>query len=783
MGERELFQIGSGGAEEINIKAILLKYLRYWYLFMIGIIVCLIFAFIHLRYYTTPQYYINSTLLIKDEQGGSGLSSEGLGGLDMFRSSKSIGNEIVILKSRSLMQRVLSELSFNASYYVEGRVRDVEVYAHDLNITLIVSKLDPLAFGKSIKIHIKDHNNFELIEKDKNGNEVFSTYKFGQEINKPYASFTVIASADMQNAKDITVKFQDIRKLAEKYSRKLMIEPINKGASVLNIGLSEAVPQRGINIINKLIEVYNKEAIEDKKQVATSTIGFLDDRIQYLSMELSEVEKSVEEYKQQNDLTDVSSNAQMYLQRANEYNKQLADYEIQLDILNSLEDYVKKEELELVPSSLNISDPTLNSLLAKFNELQLERQRMLRTTQPSSSLILNMDDQLTNLRVNITENLKNIKNGLLITKNNLQSSSARFESRIQRVPSIERALLEINRQQSIKQEIYLYLLQKREEAGLSLASTTANSRIIDPATAGDYPISPKKSSIYLVSLMLGLFLPFAFVYVKEMLNDRVQTQKDVEKATTTPILGEIYHNTFSDHLIVTENKRTPITELFRLIRANLHFATLGKQNKVILVTSSMSGEGKTFFSINLGASLALSGKRVVVISFDLRKPKLMYSLKLPDKLGVTNYLVSDNFSIASLAQAVKAVPGLFAIGTGPLPPNPAELMMGTKVKQLMDELRKQFDYVIVDSSPIGQVADTFNLAPYIDSTLYIVRYNFSYKNQMAIVQDIYQNKKLKHPMIVLNDAKKKNKIGYGYGYGYGYEYSNGQEKEKSLSHK
>ncbi|MEK6481700.1 polysaccharide biosynthesis tyrosine autokinase [Catalinimonas sp. 4WD22] len=771
--DKGLFQTDSGNREEINIKALLLKYLQYWYWFVGSVILCFTAAFIHQRYNTLIQYHINSTLLIKDEQNGSDLLG-GTAGLGVFNNSKKIENEIVILKSKSLMHRVLSELSLHTTYYIEGRIRDMEVYKDDIPIELIFSSYDSLAFGKSVKIRATDKNTFDLIE-ESGGEKSISTHKFGQEIKTAYATFTAVSSAATPPSQTYIIRFHDLRQLAESYSRKLMIQPVNDNTSILNVSLVDAVSQRGIDIIDKLVEVYNQEGIEDKNQMAVNSLQFLDERLSYLSEELSDVEKNVEQYKQRNNLTDVSSNAQLYLQKASEYNEQLEGYELQIDILNSIEAYLQKDDMQLVPSSLNIQDPTLNSLIAKFNELQQERQRMLRTIQPESSLILNIDDQLANLRVNIMENLSNIKNGLIITRDNLQASSSRFESRIQKVPSIERELLEINRQQSIKQQIYLYLLQKREESALALASATPNTRIIDRAVA--YPIYPNKANIYLASILLGLFLPFAFQYIKEMLDDKVQELKDVQKITATPVLGEISHSKLKDTLVVTKKSYTPTAELFRLIRANLQFATIGKENKVILITSSISGEGKTFFSINLGASLALAGKRVVVVNFDLRKPT-------PNQnIGLTNYLVNENFSVDNITVSHPSIPGLAMIGSGLLPPNPAELIMSENVARLIAELKVRFDYVLIDSSPVGQVADPYALAPLIDSCIYIVRCKHTQKSQLEIIDDIYRNQKFKHPMIVLNDTKKDN----SYGYGYSYEKMNGNEvkskKRKASSSK
>jgi len=774
-----LFQPGVGDPVSVDIKELVFKYLKYWYWYILTVCVCFAGAFFHVRYTYTPEYAISSTLLIKGE--GNSVFSGGIsGGLSDMGSNNSIRNEIIILKSRNLMQRVLSELSMNTSYFVEGKFKEVEVFEKDLPISLLISRLDPSAYGKSVRLSFLDNNHFVLVE-GKDGEEKRSNHKFGQEIKKSYATFTVIGSSNVQESKDIIVRFHDVTKLADLYSGKLRISLEHKDANVLKLSLIDAVPQRSAMILSKLVEVYNQETIEDKTLVELNTMDFLDDRIAFLSTELSDVEKNVEQYKRQNELTDVSSNAQMYMQAANEYNKELVNYELQLDIINSLEDYVSQEELKLVPSSLNIQDPTLNNLLSKYNELQLERQRMLRTAQPNSSIILNLDDQLSNLKANIQENLRNIKAGLMITMNNLEANTAQFQSRISQVPSIERELLEINRQQSIKQQIYLFLLQKREETGLALASTASNSRTIDEAKASDYPVNNSNSSIYLAAILLGLFIPIASIYVKDLLNDKISSRKEVERATNMPVLGEIFRGENSNKIQVTEGNNSVIAETFRLVRTNLHFANLGKSNQVILVTSSRSGEGKSFFSVNLGASLAISGKRVLILDFDLRKSNLMKSLGHEEPLGITDYLVSDDLTLDDLISPINEVRGLFGISGGKIPPNPAELMMSSKVRHMIEGLKQNFDYIVMDSSPVGQVADTFSLAQYADSTVYIIRYNYSFKNHLALNQDIYINKRLKNSMIVLNDATKDTGTVYGYGYGYGH--SNGKEKKPSLLHR
>lgn len=770
MSDRELFPLKSERTEPKDLKGIINQYLQYWYLFVLGAVLSIGTAYVYLRYYAIPLYSISSTILIKDDKAGGDLAGAGgLGDFGIGKSSKNINNEIEVLLSKTLMERVIAELSLNVSYFIEGRVRDIEVYGKNVPIKLIINSLDSAAYGRAVSIRFKNNNSYELEEVDGK----VSQHEFGQQVKKHYATFTVVAAPGasrnaISSGQKIIFVFQDTKKVADYYNQAIMIYPNREDASVLRISLTDPIPEKGKSIINKLIEVYNKEAIEDKNIIATSTIDFLDDRLQYVTIELTEVEKDVEKYKRINELTDVSTQASNYLEQASDYNKQLSEWAIQIDVLESIERYLSKStnQYKLVPSTLNIQDPTLLGLISKFNELQLERERILRTTFPDNPLVLDLNEQLANLSHNILENLKNIKEGLVITSNNLKASSGQFKSRISKVPSMERELLEINRQQSIKQNLYLYLLQKREESAISLASNVTNSRIIDPAMSSDYPISPNSRNIYLISLLLGLGLPFGIVFFRNLLNDKVQDRKDVEQITGTPILGELSHNNTKETLLVKQGSRIPIVEMFRLIRTKLHFAAIDKENKIILVTSGISGEGKTFFSINLAASLVLTGKKVVLLELDLRNPKLLKGLNLPKGLGITDYLVSTDVYLTDLLMPQEEVPGLYVVGAGPIPPDPAELMMSPKLAHLISELKESFDHVIIDSAPVGQVADAFSLSPLIDSTIYLVRYNYTLKKQIELIEDIYRNKLLRHPLIVMNDAKKQQGERYVYSYGY-----------------
>ena len=745
-----------------DIKALIFRYLRYWYLYVLGAVIAGGIAMVYLRY-ATPMYLAKTTVLFKDDKGGGGSEFSVFSDISAFNPHRNMDNELLILKSRSLMERVVKELNMEVAYIFDGSVRDMEVYGPDLPIQIIVKDYSPSFYGKSFYIHFKDDNSFELRDGQ------VETYKFGQEIVKPYGVFTIISLSEftgVEKMKPVRVVFRNTTSLGGSYAGRLNVSMVKKGSGALLISVTDAVPERGRDILTKLLEVYERENVQDKNQIAQKSLQFIEDRLRFLTQELSGVEQNVEQYKQLHELTDISSQGQEYVQAASATRRELEDLEIQLDILRSIENYLRSQgdnDYELVPSSLSISDATLSGLISSFNALQLERERLLRTNRPNNPNILNINEQLKNLRNNILENLKNIRSSVEITRRSLLAKSGMVGSKIQNVPVIEREYIEITRQQETKQSLYLYLLQKKEESALSLASAVSNTRTIDPPTSQG-PVSPNRTNTMAYSILMGLFIPFLGLYIKNLITNKIEFRREVEKLTRTPILGEVCHDKSGDVVVANAHKRTPIAEMFRLLRSNLRFSLAGKENKVILVTSSMSGEGKTFFSINMGASLAGADKKVLIIEFDLRRPKLLKSLKIPKSKGLTDYLVGDIADINSIILPSGVESNLELISAGTLPPNPAEIILNDRVGELIREMRERYDYIILDSPPVGKVADALTLNEHIDSAIYIVRYNYTDKDQINIIDDIFENKKLHNPLIVLNDSKKLNSGNYVYGY-------------------
>jgi capsular exopolysaccharide synthesis family protein len=746
-----------------DVKGILLKFLKYWPLYVAGAAIAVLIAVIYLRY-ATPMYSASTSLLFKGEKGAGG-PSEGAAFSDiaLFSSGSSMENEILILKSYSLMEKVVERMEMKTTFVIEGTVRDVEVYGKDMQVKILTNEYSPAFYGKSFMLHFTDSNRFELED------DSVTVEYFGQEITKPYGKFTVVVDSDFSPSssdKPVQVKFNNLQSLARSYANRLSVSPVNKAAQALNISITDPIPRRAADLLAALVETYEEVTIEDKNKIAEKTVQFIDDRLTFLTEELSRVEQNVELYKQQNELTDVGSQAEQFVAAAGENRKEIEAINIQLEVLKSIETYLQGQEagsFELVPSTLTLTDATLNGLIAKFNELQLDRERMLRTTKPNNPIILNINGQLSNLRDNILENLRNIKNGLTITRRNLMVKSGMVGDQIQMVPVIERQLIEITRQQEIKKALYLYLLQKKEESSLSLAATVSNVRLIDPPISKG-PISPNKTNILAYSFLLGLFIPVLGVYIKNLLNTTIESKQDIESATETPILGEVCHDQSLGEIVAKMGENTPIAEMFRLLRANLHFAAGGKDNKVFLVTSSMSGEGKTFFSMNLGYSLAGAGKRVLLVEFDLRRPTLSRRLQLGASKGVTDYLVGDVEDIDTLITQSADEKNLFVLPAGSIPPNPAEILMSPEVGNLLASMREKYDNILLDCPPVGKVADAYTLNDYIDAALYVVRRNVTQKEQLRIVDDIFQKKQMKKVLIVFNDAKQHTKGAYAYGY-------------------
>ena len=757
------------GSNQLSYKMIFFKYSQKWHWFALGVFFCVSIALTY-SYFTTPQYDIKSTLLLKDESKGSDFNTNAvLTNIQGFGSSSSVENEAEVLRAEHLMVKAFEEMGISTAFYIpNGPFRWKEIYGNEVPFS--ITTLEKNEFFKvddnTMSILIKNDEIFQLIKPTGE----LQDFKFGEPIKNFYGTFSIVRNKEFESSKNsisetpIKIVFLD-SSVARELAQNLKVEIVNKLASVIELSILSEHPIKGKELLGKLIKVYNSEADNEKNITAKNTISFIDEQLVGLIKELGTIENEAEQYKLSNSITDVGAEAQLYLNSTTTNRQQLAELSIQIDVLESIESYMNRNgnEYETVPGTLTVSDPTLNQLISDFNKLQQDRERMLRTTQPNNPIVIDKSQQLLSLRNSIIENLRHIKNGLIISRNSLQATSNQFQNRASKVPTMEKELLDINREQSIKQQHYLLLVQKREEAVLTLAAASVgNSKIIGEPTASEYPVKPNKKIIFAFSLIVGLAFPFGLIFIKDQWQEKVQFKSDVEKMTKVPILGEISRNKATEGIIaITKNKRNLIAEQFRFIRSNLAFTTYKKPNKIILVTSAISGEGKTFFSINLAITIGLTGKSVVVLEFDLRRPALISALGMEIKNGLSEYLNSQNIHIKSIIQPLVSAENVDIIGCGKIPENPAELMMDEKINLLMAELSKSYDHIIIDSPPIGLVSDSFIFTGIADVTIMMVRYNYSRNLQLKTIEDIRKNKKFRQPLLVLNDAKPEMIYGYG----------------------
>jgi tyrosine-protein kinase Etk/Wzc len=766
-----------------NYKMLFFRYFNKWYWFVISMIVCGGLAAAY-AYFAKPQYQVTSKLLLKDEKKGADFRDAAITDLLGGGSSSSVENGAEMLKAQNLMVKVFEELNISNAYSIpNGWKRYKEIYGSEVPITVVMHSknefISPEQLAENeIIFHYKNEEEFTLESSSGRTQNI----KYGQEIKTSLGTISIIKNPEFAPSPNfdlvgtpITINFYDPVGAGKYFAGKLKVDIVNKLASVVELSMLSDHPIKGKAILEKLIEVYNTEAEIEKNITARNTIDFIDAQLVGLTSELDSIEKQAESYKLKNSITDLSAESQLYLSSATVNRQQLSEFSIQIEVLESIEDYLLKQgnDYEMVPSTLSIQDPTLTQLIAQFNQLQRERERMLRTTQPNNPIVLNINQQLTSLRASIIENLRNIKNGLVISRNNLSATDNQFRNRAAQAPTIERELLDISRQQGIKQQHYLLLVQKREEAILTLAASSVNnSKVIEPPTPTDYPVSPNKKLIFAFAILMGFAFPFGFIFLKDAWQEKIQLKSDVERITRAKILGEISRNKGSDGVIaISKGKRTMIAEQFRFIRSNLAFATFNRSNKIIMVTSGMSGEGKTFFSINLAISLGLVDKKVAVLEFDLRKPAMLSALGIDAPIGISDYLDEDKYSLDEIIHPLPITSNVSVLGCGKIPENPAELMTGEKLIHMLEDLSQRFDHVIIDTAPIGLVSDSFILSGLADVTIFMLRYNYSTKAQVKTIEDIRKHKKFKMPLIVLNDAQLE--MTYGYGATYGKKYYQG----------
>ena len=793
--------------EKIDIQQLLFKYIIHWPWFVGAVLVCLIGAWIYLRM-ATPVYNISATVLIKDDKKGGntgsmvGLEELGLSGL--ISSSQNIDNELEVLRSKTLVKEVINLLNLYVSYTDEDGFPSKNMYkTSPVLVSLTPQEAEKLTDPMVVEMALYGEGGLEVnvTVGDKEYQKHFEKLPAVFPMDEGTLAFfqspdslslkkdTMEASS---NIRHITAKIKSPMKVARAYCENLKIEPTSKTTSVAVISLKNSSLQRGQDFINQLLEMYNRNTNNDKNEIAQKTAEFIDERINIISKELGSTEANLENFKRNAGITDLTSEAQIALTGNAEYEKKRVENRTQISLIEDLRKYIRGNEYEVLPGNIGLQDPGLVATIERYNEMLVERKRLLRTSTENNPTIINLDTSIRAMKSNVQAILDGSLKGLLITKADLEREASRFSRRISDAPGQERQFVSIARQQEIKAGLYLMLLQKREENAIALAATANNAKIIDEAIADDIPVSPKRRMIYLIALVLGIGIPVGIIYLIGLTKFKLEGRADVEKLTTIPIVGDIpltdEKNEKDGSIAVFENQNNLMSETFRNIRTNLQFM-LQNDKKVILVTSTVSGEGKSFISANLAISLSLLGKKVVIVGLDIRKPGLNKVFRLSTKeKGITLYLANPETDLMSLVQPSDINQNLYILPGGTVPPNPTELLARDGLDKAIEILKKSFDYVVLDTAPVGMVTDTLLIGRVADLSVYVCRADYTHKVEYTLINELAEEKKLPNLCTVINGVDlKRRKYGYYYGYGkygkyygygkrYGYGYGYGQEK-------
>lgn len=770
-----------------TVEELIAPYLVKWKWFVLSLLLALILAFLYLRY-TDKVYRVDSAIILKDQddqkvRGGNAVFS----GMDLMGTVNNVDNEVEVLTSKSILKATVNTLQLHTSYITSGRVKSTDLYKNSpLLVTMEQSDLDKLN-GTIALTAVINKNNSVTITRLINEKEVVT------KINQLPALYPTTAGK-------LTISFRpDVKPVYETpveviirpplsvvagYRGRLSVKPTSKTTSVLDMQLTTTEPAKGIDFLDGLVNTYNQEAIADKMREALNTKDFIDERIAVIDRELGVAERSVEQFKRSQGLTDLRSDVQLSQQQGSQYEQKLVDVSTQYNLVDHLDSYVRNTENrnKLVPSNVGINDPTLTATINEYNRTILERDRLLRSNTESNPVIQKLDAQIEALRDGIGTSITSAKQGLNIAKRDAQQQVNYYRGQTGMAPTQERQYSEYAREQQIKNSLFLMLLQKREETALNLSMSANSAKVLDAATASG-PIAPRPMMIYMVALMLGLAIPVLIIFLKDLLHFRIESRADIERISKIPSLGEI-PSSKSGNIAVVENENRESEEAFRMLRTNLLF-TLGKDKKVVLVTSTEPKEGKTFIAINTAISLSLLGKKVCLMGLDLRLPRLSEYLNIHTAHGMSQYLSGYEKDIDDIIQPSGINSNLSVISAGTTPPNPSELIARSEFEKSIELLKQKFDYIIIDSAPVSLVTDTIVASRLADATVYVCRANYSRKNNLRFANDLSDKKMLPNMALVVNDVSNFHSgyggYGYGYGgYGYGYGYAKDKKKRKRI---
>lgn len=801
--------------EVIDIKKLLLIVLANIHWFILSAVVAVGIGYLINRY-TTKIYKVATTVLIEDNTKGSSMLSGNVGGsLDMFSgfgmypSRRNFENQSLILKSYNQVRSTLEQLDFEVSYFNQGRISTIEIYdgapfevifnnTHvqpigiDFNVS-IQPQGEIIISTKESELSLHSYNteeyagkiSLEAIEKTLQPGERWTTSNWDFQIK-------IKENFDPNAKNNYKFHFNTLHQLTVHFQNGIIIEPMEKGASMISISLNINNPQKGINFLDQLVKSYLKRGLDKKNEIATRTIDFIDTQLDTIRASLSLVESDLEKFRTNNNILDLSFQSEKLFEQVQELENQRMQFDMQLSYYNYLAAYIKQnQDIESVPapSAMGVQDPLLNQLIMELNQLSIQRSSMINVKKNTDFyMVKQLDAQIKNAKRNLTENTSSLIESTKINIGDINSRLNDLMKEVNKLPDTERKLFGIQRQFKLNDNIYTYLLQKKSEALIARASNTTDNEVIDTAMLkSNAPIKPKGKIIYVIALFIGLIIPAIYLFLADFFNNKIDSPEMVEKITKRPIIGLIPNSGDINVTNVLDNPDSPWAEAFRFVRTKMQFITKQTKSPVITVTSSIPGEGKSFIAINIASIYALTGKKTVLVGMDLRRPQLAQRWGLDKNKGVTNYLIGD-LKYEEIIQKTNNS-SLDLIASGIIPPNPSELIEDERTIKLINKLKDDYDVIVIDTAPLSPVSDTYHLAKMSDANVFVVRDSYTHKYAFEASITEAENSQLKNLCIVMNDITMKKKgygysgsYGYKYGYKYGYSYGYGYKtptKKKS----